>query len=445
MRNYNNFSIQRRSLLKTISAAALPGEIGRAVLMQKASASENVLRILRWKNFIPEFEHWFNDVFVKEWSERNDTRVIVTNVGMGEVDRLAAAEAQAQQGHDMVLFLSSRPLLEDHAIDHREIFEECESRYGTVHDFIHRACYNPATEKYHGFCESYIPVLTTYRQDLWDAIGLQPSTWDDVRKGGRAIKLLHDSPVGISLAPEHNSERTLRALMSSFGASVQDQDNNLSILSKETIESLKFFKALYEETMTPDVEYWTPPSNNQFMLAGTGCLTVDSISIIRAAQSQQFPVNRQLSLTTIPEGPAGQSGPVFGLNTYVIWRFARNIIAAKKFIVDYMARLSEGIQISGFQNLPSYPNAVPGFDEMLKSDIGPAGRYDIINKVPNTQTNPGYPGYSNAAIDEVFGKHIISNMFLKTATDKHSPRESVEQANAAIKPIYEKWRRLDKI
>ncbi|NND72984.1 MAG: extracellular solute-binding protein [Rhodothermales bacterium] len=436
---------QRRQLLKVVGAAAASSLLTPAFYIQNSRADEKRLRILRWKNFIPEFETWFNDVFVKEWGEKNGIDVLVDNVGLGEIDNLAAAEAQAGQGHDMVLFVSPRPLLEDHVIDHREVFDECERRFGKVHDFIHRSCYNPATNRYHGFCESYIPVMLTYRRDLWDAVGVQPATWDSIREGGRAIKLLHDSTVGFSLAPEHNGEQTLRALMSCFGASVQDENGNVSLRIKETIEALEFVRSLYQECMAPDVLTWSPPSNNVFMLSGNGCLTVDTISIIRAAQTQQFPVNQHLSLQALPEGPAGGSGPVFGANIYVIWRFARNPEAAKKFLIDYMAEISTGIQSSGFQNLPSYPNSVPDFKNMINSDDGPQGRYTILNDITSTQTNLGYPGYSNAAIDEVLRKNIITTMFSQVATGRLSPEDSVLQATSVIKPIFDKWKAAGKI
>lgn len=445
MNKHNQSSKQRRKVLRALGAVAASGVTAPILHSSRVYAKKRSLRILRWKNFIPEFENWFNDVFVKEWGDENGVDVIVDNVGLGEIDKLAAAEAQAQQGHDMVLFLSPRPLLEDYVIDHREIFEECENQYGKPYDFIHRSCYNPVTEKFHGFCESYLAVMTTYRKELWDAIGLQPTTWDSVREGGKAIKLLHDSPVGISLAPEHNSEQTLRALLSCFGASVQNEDGRLSLQSSETIDALNFAKALYEESMTPDVLQWTPPSNNQFMLSGNGCLTIDTISIIRAAQTQQFPVNEHLSLAPIPEGPAGRFGPVFGANIYVIWRFAKNPDLAKKFVIDYMGKISTGIEASGFQNLPSYPDSVPGFDNMIRSDNGPAARYELLKEISKTQTNPGYPGYTNAAVDEVRRKNILSAMFAQAVNGKLSPKEAMLQADSAIKPIFEKWQTAGKI
>jgi len=60
----------------------------------------------------------------------------------------------------------------------------------------------------------------------------------------------------------------MRALLWSFGGAEQDEAGNVTINSKETVEALKFMKAVYQESETPEVFTWTPPSNNQAMLAG---------------------------------------------------------------------------------------------------------------------------------------------------------------------------------
>jgi len=435
----------RRRFLKAASAAYLAAGLAPAPFPRPARAQQETLRIMRWKNFVPGFETWFNEVFIKEWGQENDTRVIVDNVGLGEVNRLAAAEADARQGHDLVLFLGSRPPLEDHVIDHREIIETCEGRFGRMPDFVRRSCFNPRTQKYHGFCESYSPTVLTYRNDLWDAVGQAPTTWETVRKGGRAIKLLHGNAVGISLAPEHNSEHSVRAIMAAFGASVQDVDGYPTLSSASTLEALKFTKALYDEAMTADVLNWSPSSNNQYMLAGSGCLTIDTMSIIRAAQNKDLPVNGQLALTTLPEGPAGRVGPIFSANTYTIWRFAKNPEGAKKFLLDYIARFREGFLRSGFQNMPSFPNSVPDLDQVVGSEPGPPGRYAILADVPATMTNVGHPGHTNAAVDEVRSKNILTAMFARAATGELTPQEAMEQASKAIRPIFDKWRDAGKI
>ena len=57
--------------------------------------------------------------------------------------------------------------------------------------------------------------------------------------------------------------------MYSYGAQRQkDANGNLTINSKNTLEAVKFMKALFQETMTLEVFTWDVSSNNRAMLAG---------------------------------------------------------------------------------------------------------------------------------------------------------------------------------
>ncbi len=437
--------ITRRSLIKSAGVASIITVAGPAVIGVSAKAQRKKLRILRWKNFVPASETWFNDVFIKQWGESNDVDVRVTNVGLGDINKLAMAEAQAGQGHDLVLFVSPRAALEDHVIDHKEIIKECEARFGSARSFVDKSCFNPKTGKYHGFAESFYPSMVTYRKDHWSAVGKVPNTWDDIRKGGRAIKLLHNAPVGFSIGPEHNSEHTLRALLYSFGSYVQDTDSRVALDSNNTREALIFAKALFEEAMDKEVLSWGPSSNNQFMLAGNGNLTVDTMSIIRAAENKQLPVNESLSLTTIPQGPHGRIGPIFGLNTFVIWKFAQNKETAKKFLIDYIGRFQESFLSGGFQNMPVYPQSVTNFEKLVKEDPARPDRYQPLLEVFDTATNVGYPGFSNAAIDETMGAGIIPRMFASVVTGSSTAEQATRDAVKQIEPIFKKWRSAGKI
>jgi multiple sugar transport system substrate-binding protein len=54
-------------------------------------------------------------------------------------------------------------------------------------------------------------------------------------------------------------------------------------------------------------------------------------------------------------------------------------------------------------------------------------------------TNVGYPGYSNAAIDEAFNTWVINTMFAKAATGAETPENALKQAETAMKAIWAKW------
>ena len=77
---------------------------------------------------------------------------------------------------------------------------------------------------------------------------MEPDSWDEIRVGGKKIKEKIGIPAGIGLSSEFDTAMAVRAIMYSFGSHEQDAEGNLSIKSKETLDALKFVKALFEET-----------------------------------------------------------------------------------------------------------------------------------------------------------------------------------------------------
>ena len=110
--------VSRRRILKSAAATALAVGTGPAIIIP-GRAQQRTLKILKWKHFVPGFDRWFNDTYIKEWGEKNGTDVTVESVGLGDLSSRAAAEAQAKQGHDLVLLLTPSPAYEDSVIDHR--------------------------------------------------------------------------------------------------------------------------------------------------------------------------------------------------------------------------------------------------------------------------------------------------------------------------------------
>jgi multiple sugar transport system substrate-binding protein len=60
-------------------------------------------------------------------------------------------------------------------------------------------------------------------------------------------------------------------------------------------------------------------------------------------------------------------------------------------------------------------------------------------------TNVGYPGYANAAIDEIFSTWVISTMFAQAASGKLSPEDALNQADQEVKRIFKKWKDKGKV
>jgi multiple sugar transport system substrate-binding protein len=430
----------RRRFLEGAAATGLAASIGPFVVTRPARAA-NTLRILQWNHFVPAYDTWFNGTYVKEWGAANDTEVIVDNVGLATINSRAAAEVSAQQGHDLFMFLWPPPVFEEQVVDMADVYQECESKYGKPIDLAIKSTYNPKSGKYYGFSDSYVPDPINYRKDLWDDVGMVPDTWEDIRVGGRMIKEKHNIPVGIGLSAELDTAMAMRAIMYSFGSSVQNAEGALVLNSKETLEAIRFVKALYEETMTPEVLAWDASSNNRFMIAGQGSLVLNAISVTRTGENENLPIANDIWLAKAAAGPVRRIGLEHVMDVYAIWNFAQNIDGAKKFLVDYVGNFRDGFLASEFYNFPCFPETVPDLQELIAHDpkASPPDKYAVLSDVLDWATNVGYPGYANAAIDEVFSTWVVNTMFAKAATGTLSPEDALSEAEAACNRIWEKW------
>jgi multiple sugar transport system substrate-binding protein len=438
-------ALSRRAWLKTVGVGSLMlARFGPRLQTSRASAQSKTLKILQWSHFVPRYDEWFDKKFTKEWGEQHNTQVIVDHISSAEIRARAAAEVAAQKGHDLFMFLDPPAVYEAQVIEHNELVQEVERKHGKMVELAHKSTYNPKTKKYFGFSDSWVPDPGNYRKDLWDAVGMVPDTWDDVRIGGAKIKQQSGNPVGIGLSQELDTSMAMRAIMYSFGSHEQNEDGQLTINSKETLEAVKFVRALYQETMTPEVFTWDVSSNNRFMLAGKGSFAMNAISITRSAEKDVPEMSKKIQLVKTPAGPARRMGLEHVMSAYVIWKFAENKEGAKQFLLDLVEHYRTAFLESEFYNFPSFPNTVPDLRELIAKDPKgePADKYSILGDFVQYATNVGYPGYSTAAIDEVFSTFVIPSMFGKAARDELSPEDAIKAAERDMKRIFAKWEKV---
>jgi len=435
-------TISRRKLIQVAGAGA-----AALALPKKTFAAKKTLRILQWNHFVPGYDKWFNNTYVKQWGEKNDTEVIVDNVGIPAINPTAAAEVSAKKGHDLFLFLSPPAAYEEDVIDHREIYEEVGRKHGKPIDIAVKSTLNPKTKKYFAFSDSYVPDPINYRLDLFEQVGGNVDSWENIRKFGKMIKDKTGTPVGIGQAAELDTAMAMRAVLYSWGASEQDADGNITLNSKHTIDAVKFIKALYTETMTPEVLSWDPSSNNRAMLAGKASVVLNAISITREGENKNMivdgaPIADRIGLAKAAKGPVRAIGLEHVMNCYAIWKFADNVEGAKKFLVDYVDNFQQGFQASEFYNFPCFASTVPDLKEQLANDQKgkPSGKYSVIANAVDWATNVGYPGYANAAIGEIFSTWVVNTMFAKASTGNMSPEDAVKEADAKCKAIVKKWK-----
>lgn len=425
-----------------LAAGSLPISCARSG--KQARPSRKTLKILQWSHFVPRYDQWFDNVFTKEWGEKNATDVRVDHMASTEVNARGAAEAAAQKGHDLFLFMSPPAAYEAQVIDHREIVEAVQKKYGKMITLAERSTYNPKTKKHYAFSDSFVPDPGNYRKDLWSQVGFPdgPDTWEDLRAGGRKIKESFGNPVGIGLSQEIDSNMALRGLLWSFGGSEQDEAGNVVLRSPQTIEALKYARALYKEAMTPEVFTWEPASNNRMMLAGRGSFVCNAISVTRTAERENSELSGKIGITRALAGPARRIAAEHVMNCYVIWKFSENQDGAKQFLLDLVDHFATVFTESEFYNFPCFPPTVPDLAQRISNDpkANPPDKYKVLTTVLDWATNIGFPGYANAAIDEVFNTFVVPTMFARVAREEVSPEEGARAAHAELERIFAKWK-----
>src|SRR5712692_1165148 len=293
MSRKNNRGLTRRDFAKLTGAGAIATGVGANFLFPaRAAAQQKTLKIIQWSHFVPAWDTWFNGTYTKEWGQKNNTNVIVDNIGVVDLPARGAAEASAKKGHDLFMFLSPPAAYEPQVLDMTPVYQEVEKKHGKKIDLALKSTYNPKTKKYFAFSDAYTPDPGNWHKDWWTEAGYPngPDTYDDLLKGATKIREKTGHPCGIGLGQELDTSMAMRAILWSFGGAEQDEAGNVTINSKQTIEALKFMKELFQKTEPPEVFTWTPPSNNQAMLAGRVSYVMNAISITRQSEREQLPL-----------------------------------------------------------------------------------------------------------------------------------------------------------
>jgi multiple sugar transport system substrate-binding protein len=446
----------RRELVRRASTGAVVFAYGGAVAKTAAAKVPQyrhkqlagTLRIAQWSHFVPAYDVWFDKTYTKRWGEANDTEVLVDHINQADIPNRAAAEVAAQSGHDLFWFLAPPAQYEDQVVNHADIVKAVSKKRGKMADVCHRSTYNPRTKKYFAFADTYAPDPVHWRKDHWTEAGFPngPTTWDVVLKAAPKLKAI-GHPVGIGMSNEIDSNMALMALMMCFGGYIQNKEHKVTINSKGTRDALKYMASLYKAGLSNEVFAWTAASNNQAMLAGRLSTAMNAISIVRSAENTRLAFADQLRLSPIPAGPKGRIGLEHVMGCYVIWKFARNKAMARKFLIDLEVKYTGAFENSRFYNFPSFPQSVSNLSRRLARDPNtPSGKYKVLQTINQKYTkNVGYPGFSNAAMDEVFNKFLIPQMFAEVAQGKMTPAQAASAAQRDIGRIFAKWRALKKI
>ena len=408
------------------------------------------LRIMQWAHFVPAYDQWLDNTYVKRWGEANDVEVKVDHINNALLYSTGASQVAAQSGHDLFWFISPPSTFQKQVVPVTDIVQEVSKKLGPMSKVARKSTYNPKTKQFYGFPDDYAPDPVQYRRSHLQEAGVSLNTWEDLRKGAPKLKAI-GHPVGLGMSNEIDSNMMLTSLLYCYGGFIQNEENRIVIGQgaprRGAIQALTVMRDIYRNGMSDEVFAWTAASNNQAFLAGRLSVALNAISIARSAENSG---NTSLSddtwLSSIPRGPYMRMGNEHVMGVFVIWKFAKNKAAAKKYLIDQQLGYREHFIRSQYYNFPAWTGAIKGgFKEIRKlcaqDTHKPRGKYTVLTTIAERYTtNPGHPGNTTPVMDEIYNTFLIPQMFAEVAQGKSTPSEAVSAFSSKAQGIYRKWK-----
>jgi multiple sugar transport system substrate-binding protein len=224
---------------------------------------------------------------------------------------------------------------------------------------------------------------------------------------------------------------------------VQDVNERVVLNSDATVAAVDFMSRLFKESMTNEVFSWNAASNNQGLVAGKLSYIVNSISAWRTAQGTNAEVADDTFFVPALRGPSTAMAAQHVMYNWITPKHANNVDAAKEFLLHYTANYASATWASKLYDFCAWSQLTPNLEKWLANDPfngKPANKLAFLKDSLKWSTNMGHPGPANTAVGEVLATFIIPNMFARAARGQATPKQAVTDAEAQIKPIYDKWR-----
>lgn len=406
------------------------------------------LKILQWSHFVPQYDAWF-DPFAEDWGNANGVDVTVDHINIAELNAALTAAIDAGAGPTLVeLNLAAANFVEG-VHDLTDVNMQAQELFGPQAETCTANSYLPANDMWYGYCHGWVPDPGDYDRNLWSQAGFPdgPSTWAELLEGGARIKNELGVPMGLGLSPEIDSNMAMRAIIWSFGGSIQDENECVTINSPEVIEAVNYAVDLYDQTMTEEVFSWNAASNNQGLIAGELSYILNSISAYRSLQDIDQDAADNIGFVEALKGPRGdQHASAHVWNIYVIPNYVEEgpeLEAAKAFLLHLTANYGQAVFNSKLYNFPAFESVVPQLEGWLANDpfgSRPPDKLTVLLTAKDWVTYLGWPGPSNPAVAEVYATNLIPTMMGRAALRELTPEEAVAEAEAQINDIFAKWR-----
>lgn len=420
----NTTRISRRHFLQTTvstAASVAAGWTWLATGKAPAYAQKRTLTALALSLFVPPGDERFREI-MEEFGKAAGVETRFDTIQVTQVPPKLAAEANAQEGHDIVDMWEAYPALHARNLEPlNDILEPLDAKFkyftGPKETFYHNGTWLAAPWYWLSFPQNV-------NQTHWDKAGVQiPTTWEELRETGKKLKR-RGNPIGMAISHATDANASWWAVLWCFGGKVFEEDSKTVALKSEGTEHfLDFAVRLYNDAMTSEVLTWDDAGNNRFMLSGKGSWTINPISIWFVAHRDQMPVAKELRHYPSLSGPAGHYNSTFN-HCLGIWKFSKNKELAKEFLTYFFSEerypswiaAAQGFCMSPFEAFINHPVWTEGDPALrLLPQEGPFIR------------SQGWPGKPTAYVGAFNSEYILPDMIAKVINGA-KPKDAIDWA-----------------
>ncbi len=395
------------------------------------------LRVLRPSKFVSGDEVLFLENS-KKFTEQTGVEVTVTSESWEDLRPKTATAAAIGSGPDIVCAWSDDPhKFEAQCVDLTDLADYLGEKYGGWWPIVEKYGKSQATGKWIAMPIGGSGNRVVYRKSWVNEAGFDevPTDLDGFLDMATKLKA-NGHPIGLALGNATGDANSwCHWLMWTHGGALTDENNQVIINSKETVEALKYGKAL-ADTFIAGAASWLDPSNNKAFLAGEISATGNGISIYYAAKNSEDAAIKEMSKdiyhARMPIGPVGKPTERALIVNPMIFTHTKYPNAAKEYLrfmmeeEQYLPWLTASI---GYWNHPlkAYDKAAIWTDDP---------KHTAYQHVLSDAIWDGYQGSVGESSAAVTADFVVVQMVASVATGQATPEEAAAEAERRAKRYY---------
>ena len=435
--------ITRRNALALGAGAALslPGFKASALPIKDVAPPKlpiekgATLRVLRPTKFVDPDEVIFREN-VKKFTETTGVPMRVDFVGWEDLRPQTAVAANTGAGPDVVVGWPDDPhLYADKLLELSDINEYLGEKYGGWYFLAEKYGKRWGTNNWIATPMGGSGGPLVYRESWVKEAGFDhiPNDFDQVLTLMQTLKK-NNHPVGFALGNAVGDANGYCSwLLWAFGGYVVDDAGHVALNRKETIDALKFARAMYP-TQIDGVLSWGDPSNNKAFIAEQISMTTNGVSIyfVLKGDPKTAAIAADMNHARLPSGVAGKAPESALILNAMVFKHTKYPNAAKEFLRFMMEQEQYEKWLTGTAGYWAQPLKAYAECDVWKGDPKIAAYRDTCGN----QFWNGYKGPITAASGAVIADYVTVQMFAAVASGQASPEDAVRDAERRAKRYY---------